>query len=471
MAGDWQSYPVNTAPAANDTLLEDDVSDTTASAAGTVKQVTISAAVQAGLGLTTQGDLAVAGASGVPQRLAAGASGYVLTAHGPGALPTWAAASGGGGGAVAYISPSGDTTGATDKTAINTALTSSGIANLVPGGHYYINGPIVIPGSLCRIDGGWPYGAAQDDSYGYSGGQPGGTLITCVGGFTGNAAILMGNSTPGVQYYGVYLNGFTIDMTETVSSTGTATVGGNSGLTTPMGICVTGAWGACFATGVFIHKSMGDCWYFSADNTTTYVPDDWFIGWCKASGSENQNGFNLQHLPDSWILTCESSEHNTDDWVFGYCSNTRLISCKAENSGGAGYHCTGLGVSSGTPMSMEFIGCTSDLNDLDAWLFDNSGGGGAVGSTYVLTGCRSTGDGQAGGTTYAGFRSAGNLSRVVATGCVSQPNTIGPAYGAAETGHSYGMCFTGSYLSGKTAATYDDTSNTHALLNQSPCPF
>ena len=83
-------------PAADDTLLELDVSDESANAAGTVHQATIAAMVQAALGLTTQGDLAVGGASGVPQRLAAGTSGNVLTSNGAGALPSWQASSGGG---------------------------------------------------------------------------------------------------------------------------------------------------------------------------------------------------------------------------------------------------------------------------------------------------------------------------------------------------------------------------------------
>ncbi len=48
--------------------------------------------------MTTEGDLIVAGASGAPSRLAAGASGLVLTANGAGAIPSWQASSGGSGG-------------------------------------------------------------------------------------------------------------------------------------------------------------------------------------------------------------------------------------------------------------------------------------------------------------------------------------------------------------------------------------
>jgi hypothetical protein len=133
---------------------------------------------------------------------------------------------------------------------------------------------------------------------------------------------------------------------------------------------------------------------------------------------------------------------------------------------GTGWHFGGLGPGE----VIELTGCTSQLNWQDGFLFDNSSGVGGL-ATYTLTGCRSWRDGQAGGTTYAGFRASGSLSRVIGTGCVAVPNAQGPAYGAAQVAKSYGMCFTGAYLNSLTAATYDDGTNTHALLNQSPVPF
>jgi hypothetical protein len=47
--------------------------------------------------LTTTGDLVYASSANTPARLAAGTSGYVLTAQGAGVAPVWAAAAGGGG--------------------------------------------------------------------------------------------------------------------------------------------------------------------------------------------------------------------------------------------------------------------------------------------------------------------------------------------------------------------------------------
>src|SRR6185312_11137812 len=47
--------------------------------------------------ITTEGDLIVGGASGVPSRLAAGPAGYVLTSSGPGTIPLFQPAGSGGG--------------------------------------------------------------------------------------------------------------------------------------------------------------------------------------------------------------------------------------------------------------------------------------------------------------------------------------------------------------------------------------
>jgi hypothetical protein len=59
--------------------------------------------------MTTAGDIVIGSASGVPTRLAAGAtSGHVLTSNGSGVAPSWQAASGGGGGSdVAAVTVAG----------------------------------------------------------------------------------------------------------------------------------------------------------------------------------------------------------------------------------------------------------------------------------------------------------------------------------------------------------------------------
>jgi hypothetical protein len=114
---------------------------------------------------------------------------------------------------------------------------------------------------------------------------------------------------------------------------------------------------------------------------------------------------------------------------------------------------------------MTVTAFTSQFNALDGMLFDNSAGGGL--GTYQLANCVSTKDNQSAGAGIAGIRSNGCLSRIMSAGHFAS----GSAYGASEVAASFGMCFTGSSLAGTTAATHDDGSNTHALVNQSPVPF
>ena len=215
------------------------------------------------------------------------------------------------------------------------------------------------------------------------------------------------------------------------------------------------------------HRPDGDCLHVSTSQITGYIPDDWQVSFCKFSASRSNHGVYLNELADSWFVACESSENAGDNWYCNYGTNTRFLGCKGENSKtGNGWHLGGLG----SGEVIELTGCTSQLNNENGFLFDNSGVGGALG-TYTLTGCRSWRDGRARTYGYAAFSSAGCRSRIVGTGCVTSPDSIGTDYGAMETAGSYGMCFTGSYLAGTAAATYDDGSNTHALLHQSPVPF
>lgn len=161
---DWEvsQLSVKSAPAATTDYVP--ILDTTdhstapAGGGGSDKRSTVQAAVQAGAGLTTQGDLMVGGTSGVPQRLAAGTSGWYLKSNGPGAVPSYAAVSGGSSGYNAVLTPSGDATGATDAAAINTAVaalpSTGGVIRLLPSATWYIEcGQVSIARSAVYIDG------------------------------------------------------------------------------------------------------------------------------------------------------------------------------------------------------------------------------------------------------------------------------------------------------------------------------
>jgi hypothetical protein len=82
---------------------------------------------------------------------------------------------------IGWLSPSGDTTGAADAAAINSALASYTVVILGPG-HWYVDAPIVLP-SWAQLTG---WGAPANNSFVQIGA---GTTISATSGFTtsGNA--------------------------------------------------------------------------------------------------------------------------------------------------------------------------------------------------------------------------------------------------------------------------------------------
>lgn len=361
------------------------------------------------------------------------------------------------------LSPSGDGSGATDTARINEALSNYPIVRLLPGkftnnavqptGPWYINAPIVVP-SNTRLTGDWYWQAVDTDNYSAGYLNTGGVLIIPTKNFSGPAAIQLSNDSS-LQQGPQVLEGFTIEGNELPP---------NSGI---HGILIEGAVGAGFIQGVTVHRPDGDCLHVVTSQSTGHIPDDWQISFCKFSGSRNNRGVYLNELADAWFVACESSENYDDNWYCNYGTNTRFFGCKGENSAtGNGWHFSGLK----TGQVIELTGCTSQLNHQNGFLFDNNEGSSQLG-TYTLTGCRSWQDGRSQGRQTAAFSSVGCHSRIIGTGCVSSPDSTGAAYGALETAGSYGMCFTGCYLAGAAGLTYDDGSNTHALLHQASVPF
>lgn len=125
----------------------------------------VSSAIPKGL-LTTIGDIIAASAVGVPARIAAPASGQVLTGQGAGVLPAWAAAGGAGAGHITISPENYDSIGAgahsfsasTARTH-NVAFYSSG-ANLdnvsykvyLAAGTYSIRFNLVTADNQCIMD-------------------------------------------------------------------------------------------------------------------------------------------------------------------------------------------------------------------------------------------------------------------------------------------------------------------------------
>jgi hypothetical protein len=363
---------------------------------------------------------------------------------------------------IIQLTPSGDPSGATDTAQLNDALTKYPIVQMLPGAPaggphpvrpWYVNAPIIVP-SNTRLTGNWFWQAVDSDDYSAGPLNTGGVLIVAVGRFSGQGVIELAND--GTQQQGAQvLEGFTLECDALPPGSGTH------------GIRIEGAVGAGFIQGVTVHRPDGDCLHMATSKQTGFIPDDWQISFCKFSASRSGSGVYLNELADSWFVACEASENRLDNWYCSYGTNTRFLSCKGENSlAGNGWHFGGLG----TGEVLELTGCTSQFNNANGFLFDNSSGGGELG-TYTLTGCRSWRDGRDRGGKNAGFSSTECRSRIIGTGCVTSPDSTGSAYGAMQTAKSYGMCFTGAYLAGTEDPTHDDGSNDHALVHQSPVPF
>lgn len=338
--------------------------------------------------------------------------------------------------------------GTDDTSAINAGLASGGMVTLAftgtSGTPFKISSDMVFSTGSC-LRGAQPYHASPGDFYGKGAGSSGGSVVTALASFSGTAAVTLNNTTA-AQFYGANIQDVTVDM---------SSFGGSA-----HGIFIHGAWAASTLKGVCVNFPAADALHFEADATQAVGPDDWRVTDCKFSGAAAY-GVNADNIPDSWFVNVEASDSELDNWFIGFSLNTKIIGCKGENSGtGAGFHLSGQNSGQCT---LTLIGCGTHLNHTDGYFFDNASGS-SGGGNYLLSGCYSDNDGAAGGTTFAGFRSNGALTPVIATAC----SAFGAAYGASQTGTSAGMTFVGCELSGSTAPTHDDGSNTVALQNQLP---
>ena len=385
-----------------------------------------------------------------------GGSTHYLNASG-----TWTVPSGGGGSSIPVVSPSGDATGATDKSNINTALASEGYCQLLQG-IYYINGPLLPTASgsaASGLVGVQPGYGSPNDFYGVGVAYPTGTVIRTTSTFAGEAAILMDNET-GNQYAGPYLANFALDC-----SLMPAQGGGLEG----DGIEVTGPWGAGRIDNVMVLKPQGNCFAFYDANSASGNPDEWLLTACKASAARGTAanlgiGFALVHCPDMVASDCNASECQQDAWYVSSVGNGMFSNCKGENSGANGWHLAGFYSSDSYAV---FNGCTSNANYQNGWLFDDSNGGGLC--TYVLAGCKATYDNNA-NSTYAGYLAGTCTSRILMTGCYaggtgvnSGGNGLYPPYYGVSMVSSYAMQLVGGYYYGSHTALNNGAGNTHAM--------
>lgn len=361
-------------------------------------------------------------------------------------LPYWSPGGGGGTSQGTVVTPSG-----TDDTSAINAIIGTGGACLLQQGTYKISAPLtttVSGAALVGVQGGWSSvsDAYGPDNDGNAAGSPTGTVIQVLPTFVGEAAILLDNETTNSLTIGPLLRDIYVDCSAMQVQTANWSVSG-----TPYngnGIAVYGAVVAGTMERVTVSKAQGSCFVLDSaqGGTGAGYPDNWVIRDCKASsaranefagtGTYPGHGFVIPRCPDIVVSGCEGSECQGDGWNLFDVTNGMFTHCKGENNGLNGWHFIGA---YGAQYLQNFIGCTSNWNGENGFLWDETGGGSGP-ADWNMVGCKASDDGQ-NGAGRAGFAVSASPDRIMLTGCFVDGNT--QQYGISITGPSFGVIVTG----------------------------
>lgn len=293
---------------------------------------------------------------------------YTLTAA-ANAAGTWAMATFSRGlsmdGTEAWLPPSGDVTGFTDRVIINGLLGLNWTVHLLPG-TWYVDSPVQMPDGACltAADPSW---GIPTGNYGAGGLPLQGSVIQAGTAFAGAALITMGvagtSQLGGQRLYGI-----------TVSGTG-APAGTH-------GIQSTGYNAGVKMRDVVVWGMPGDGLHAGNDGTPSHTPDFWQVQACKFSGNTGW-GVLTQGLSDSWFDSCESTGNNAGGWSITGGSDTRFTCCRADSNIGS----PGWSLNPTITGRVYFTNCEANLNGTTGWVF-----AGGVAMDYFLTGCIAAGN-------------------------------------------------------------------------------
>lgn len=363
------------------------------------------------------------------QRIPMGTAGQVLTAQSDGSA---------GWGAGGTLAPSGDTSGATDRAAINGALAGSGVALLSPGGTYYTNGPILQVANGVLDGGHGPIGVTAAPA-----------RIVAVGAasaaFAGAGIVELGTSAePQVR-------NLCLDGSQLTGITGYGVNGVSATYVKLLDLLILGDVNKVnlgLANGV-------------RQNNSGPVP----VGWhCEriivryASGS----AFNLVTGTDATWIDCQSSTSGADGWFINGCQNSRWLGCRGDRDANAGFHVSGAGWGTGNGSGgAVFDGCSSDRCAQNGFLVDSTGTG-----PMILVGNMHRRDGSDGNAARCGIRVSGATNPVVITGVSVFPGVedngsgnAGPAVGIGVL-NSTSVTIVSGYSQGVTTAISNGGGNT-----------
>lgn len=270
-----------------------------------------------------------------------------------------------------WIVPSGDVTGATDATFINSLL-AGGAVYLAPG-TYYINEPILIPpgGVLAGPAGSW----ANTGGQGTPAAPP--CVIKAVAAFAGDGMIVIQD-----QALGGYASQTTDVQVRSLTLDGSAASGAVAGIylhgpvwgTTLADVCVYAAPGDGIET-------AGDAANYPSGQNAPYGihASRVKIDSCGGAGIVLGNATDCiwEHVQ---VIGCTGN-----GWNFNTGGDHRLVNCSAENGGAIGFN-IGMG-------GVQLIGCRTNSNTSHG-VSINSGTAGQ--GPVTLTNCRLVSDGTGG---------------------------------------------------------------------------
>ena len=369
---------------------------------------------------------------------------------------------------VTTLYPSGDTSGATDTAAINTAITNTTAGGTVflASGIFYTNAPIllgrrvVLQGTDSSFNWGSYNGGYGNSATSPTGFQstpptpPSGAVIQPVAAWAQGAAVAAAVLLIYAPTHYITEGPILKDLC----------VNGVNLVATADGIMGYGAVADTLLENVYVMRCTGWGINTAADPSapagfTINTPGTWRVLHCEV-WKNNAGGINLNFMADTtWQdVLCEGN--NGDGWAITSCDNSHWTDCRAEWSNGHGFHLTGAWLSVagyGCPQ-VTFTGCSTDANFEHGFFIDATTGS----TTVVMTGCSFHRDGNnATPASWAGFAinqtAAGNLNfqvivRGLQTTATTAANGVGPAYGLNLNGTGVWLDIDGARLIGNTGA-------------------
>jgi hypothetical protein len=326
-----------------------------------------------------------------------------------------------------------------DTAAINAALTAAS-----PGHVVYVpapcgtTGPIIVPNGITLMGPNRAQQAAGSSYHMYGAAfapfgnwSQSGLPISAVICTFGSSVTGLPGGTPTVAAYVRLINIGVYRATAT-----TATIDGIASYGNVDASSVIG----CFGFGLNNNFAL----YTDAVDSGSPGPDGWEFQDCIAANAANYD-FYINVATDCTLVNCHVQESGSGGngafYVYGANSNVRMIGCRGDSSGGAGFTLVGPtgsaggNANSGYSDSITLVGCGTQNNKKQGVLIlDNfTGGSTPAPSNVIIDSCSFDMDGQSGGsgTNYAGIEVNG-LAIVSITNTNVMVDTNGNASGSPQ---------------------------------------